>query len=229
MAEFLDTTAISYHLEKLLKTARRRLVLISPYLKLRPRIRQLIEDATRVGVKVQVVYGKKEQCDEVERLKTLNGVDVTFCKNVHAKCYLNEEFGIVTSLNLYDFSQANNQEMGILFCKSSDPELYQSVCEEALRIIRISGSRLIERAASGRAATARVQEVPGPYEKLTTAKLAERLGILATALFDKLIGCGYLELRDGGKRYLTAKGKSAGGEFRMGKGPYFLWPTDLQV
>jgi hypothetical protein len=41
MAEFLDTTAISYHLERLLKRTKRGIVLISPYLKLRPRVREL--------------------------------------------------------------------------------------------------------------------------------------------------------------------------------------------
>ena len=64
-------------------------------------------------------------------------------------------------------------------------------------------------------------ETPEEYEKLTTSKLADKLGILVTALYDRLIGRGYLELRDGGKRCLTAKGKSAGGEFRMGKGSSF--------
>jgi hypothetical protein len=225
MAEFLDTTAISYHLERLLKTAKRRIVLISPYLKLRPRVRQLIEDAARLGVLVQVVYGKKEQCDEIAGLKAINGVSVTFCKNVHAKCYLNEEFGMVTSLNLYDFSQANNQEMGILFTKASEPDLYQSVSQEALRIIRISGGIAEQPVAS----TPRVEEAEPAYGKLTTAKLAEKLGIQTTVLFNKLIGHGYLELRDGDKRYITPKGKDAGGEFRMGKGPYFLWPPTLQI
>lgn len=225
MAEFLDTTAISYHLERLLKTAKRRIVLISPYLKLRPRVRELIEDAVRLGVQVQIVYGKKEKCDEVERLRIINRVTVTFCKNVHAKCYLNEEFGMVTSLNLYDFSQANNQEMGILFAKLTEPDLYQSVSQEALRIIRISGG--IGEASI--ASPSHVAEASPAYGKLTTAKLAENLGIQTTALFNKLIGSGYLELRDGGKHYLTPAGKSVGGEFRLGKGPYFLWPPTLQI
>ena len=35
---------------RLLKTANRRIVLISPYLKLRPRVRELIEDAARLGL-----------------------------------------------------------------------------------------------------------------------------------------------------------------------------------
>jgi hypothetical protein len=31
------------------------------------------------------------------------------------------------------------------------------------------------------------------------------------------------------ERYITNSGKTAGGEFRLGKGPYFLWPRDLQI
>jgi hypothetical protein len=228
MAEFLDTTAISYQLERLLKKAKRRIVLISPYMKLRPRVWELIEDAARLGVQVQIVYGKKERCDEVECLKAIPRVSVTFCKNVHAKCYLNEDFGMVTSLNLYDFSQANNQEMGILFAKLSEPDLYHSVSQEALRIIRISGGDVAERAAIHTTGP-RIAEPAETYDKLTTAKLAAKLGVQTTQLFNKLIGRGYLELRNGEKHYLTKAGKSVGGEFHMGKGPYFLWPSDLAV
>ena len=139
MADFLDTTATSYQIERLLKGARERIILISPYLKLRPRIRELIEDAVRQKVAVRVVYGKKEDCDAADGLRKLPGVQVTFCKNVHAKCYLNEQAGIITSLNLYDFSEAKNQEMGVLFDRAADPSLYRQAAEEAERIIRISG------------------------------------------------------------------------------------------
>ncbi len=138
MAKFLDTTEISYRIERLLKDAQKQITLISPYLKLRPRVRELIEDAVRKGVRVSVVYGKKEVCDGADQFRAIDGVNVTFCKNVHAKCYLNEAVGIVTSLNLYDFSEAKNQEMGVLFDQTSDPELYKRAVEEADRIIRIS-------------------------------------------------------------------------------------------
>lgn len=225
MAEFLDTTAISYRLERLLKDAQQRIILISPYMKVRPRIRELIEDAVRRGVKVLVVYGKKEECDGADQLRRLSGVSVTYCKNVHAKCYLNEESGIITSLNLYDFSEAKNQEMGVFFECEDDPDLFQQATEEAERIIRISGGAIAEPTSAARVA----EEPASAYGKLTTGKLAEKLGIELTKLYDKLIGRGYLELRDGGKRYITPAGKKVGGEFRMGKGPYFLWPIDLQV
>lgn len=226
MADFLDTTAISFQIERLLKTARQRIILISPYLKLRPRVRQLVEDAVRMNVSVRVVYGKKEECNGADQLRDLPGVKVTFCKNVHAKCYLNEQTGIITSLNLYDFSEAKNQEMGVLFDRSIDHGLYQQASEEADRIIRISGGFEVQHAPS---APTCVEEATPAYGKLTTAKLAVKLGVQTTQLFNKLIGRGYLELRDGDKPYITKAGKGVGGEFRMGKGPYFLWPPDLQI
>jgi phosphatidylserine/phosphatidylglycerophosphate/cardiolipin synthase-like enzyme len=229
MAEFLDTTATSYYLEKLIKSAQERLMLISPYFKLNPRIRQLIDDATRQEMDIRIVYGKKEQNEEITRLRLLKNIQITFCKNLHAKCYLNEETCIVTSLNLYEFSQANNQEMGVLFRKSSDPELYGSVCDEAERIVRISGGHLMEAPKSEAALAVCVKEKAGTFDKLSTSNLAKKLGFQTRALTDKLIGRGYLELREGDKHYLTPKGKSAGGEFRFSKGPFFLWPVDLEI
>jgi hypothetical protein len=42
--------------------------------------------------------------------------------------------------------------------------------------------------------------------------------------------CSDLDLRAGGNRYFVAKGKSAGGQFRtIGKGPFFVWPSDLNL
>src|SRR3546814_12589511 len=83
--------------------------------------------------------GKSElQSLEISWLREQTYIRTSFCKNLHAKCYLNEELCIVTSLNLYEFSQVNNNEMGILIRRSDDAELYRDAYEEAQRIIRIS-------------------------------------------------------------------------------------------
>lgn len=56
--------------------------------------------------------------------------------------------------------------------------------------------------------------------------MAQKLGLKTGELQDRLTAGGFLETREG-KPYLTAKGKAAGGEFRMGQfGPFFLWPSD---
>ncbi len=53
-------------------------------------------------------------------MQKLDFVRLSFCKNLHAKCYLNESECIISSLNLYEFSQINNNEMGILIRKYED-------------------------------------------------------------------------------------------------------------
>ena len=139
MAKFLNTSATNYFLEELIKDAKDRLILISPFLKLNDRIKELLADKNRLKIDVRIVYGKSElQPEEIAWLNELSYVRTSFCKNLHAKCYLNEELCIVTSLNLYEFSQVNNNEMGVLFKRSEDSELYREAYEESQRIIRIS-------------------------------------------------------------------------------------------
>ncbi len=139
MAKFLDTTGVSYHLQQLINQAQDTLILISPYLKINERLRQSLDDKDRMKIDIRVVYGKNElQPDQINWLKSLRSVRTSFCENLHAKCYLNENEAIVTSMNLYEFSQVNNQEMGIYVTKAEDPDLYDAIYNEARRLIRIS-------------------------------------------------------------------------------------------
>ena len=230
MAKFLNTSATNYFLEELIKSAQDRLILISPFLKLNDRIKELLEDKNRLKIDVRIVYGKNElQPEEINWLRELDYIRTSFCKNLHAKCYLNEENCIITSLNLYEFSQVNNNEMGILVERSSDAELYKEAYEEAQRIIRVSDEirMTLEKVEKE---TEPKQKIETTVAKLTTSKLAQKLGFKTDELIKKLTALGYLEERNE-KSYITNKGKEAGGEFRMGKkfGGYFLWPEDVKI
>lgn len=139
MAKFLNTSATNYFLEEMIKEASDRLILISPFLKLNDRMKELLADKNRLKIDVRIVYGKSElQPQEIEWLRGLTYIRTSFCKNLHAKCYMNENMCIVTSLNLYEFSQVNNNEMGILIQRAEDGQLYKDAYEESQRIIRIS-------------------------------------------------------------------------------------------
>ncbi|MCK5333744.1 MAG: phospholipase D family protein [Candidatus Aenigmarchaeota archaeon] len=139
MTKFLDTTGVSYHLEQIIKNANEKLILISPYLRISDRIKELIQDKDRLKIDVRLVYGKNElHPDQHNWLKTLEFVRTSFCKNLHAKCYLNEKEALVTSMNLYEFSQSTNNEMGIYISKQDDVRLYDDIDKEAKRLIRIS-------------------------------------------------------------------------------------------
>lgn len=229
MAKFLNTSATNYFLEELIKDAKDRLILISPFLKLNDRMKELLADKNRLKIDVRIVYGKSElQPEEINWLKELTFIRTSFCKNLHAKCYLNEELCIITSLNLYEFSQINNNEMGVLIRRSDDAELYKDAYEEAQRIIRISDEVRIslERVTTDVDSKSEAEEA---NDKLTTSKFAQKLGIKTSEFTEKLVNSGYLEVREG-KNYLTAKGKEVGGEFRMSPkfGPYFLWPESFK-
>lgn len=144
MAKFLDTTGVSYHLQQLINRANERLILISPFLKINDRIKQSLEDKNRMKIDIRVVYGKNElQPEENNWLKSMQSIRSSFCKDLHAKCYLNEKEAIITSMNLYEFSQVNNNEMGIYIEKEKDPELYKDIIEEAQRLIRISDELVV--------------------------------------------------------------------------------------
>jgi phosphatidylserine/phosphatidylglycerophosphate/cardiolipin synthase-like enzyme len=229
MAKFLNTSATNYFLEELIKNAKDRLILISPFLKLNDRMKELLADKNRLKIDVRIVYGKSElQPEEINWLKELTYIRTSFCKNLHAKCYLNEELCIITSLNLYEFSQINNNEMGVLIRRSDDADLYKDAYEEAQRIIRISDEVRIslERVIIEPEDKSEADE---KSDKLTSSKLAQKLGIKTNEFIEKLVTSGWLELKDG-KHYLTSKGKEAGGEFRMSSrfGPYFLWPENFR-
>lgn len=158
MAKFLVTKGISHYLEELVKTAKERLVFISPYIKVDKKLKELIEEQNRLKLDIRIVYGKSElQNDEVAWLKSMRSVRLSFCQDLHAKCYLNENAAIITSMNLYEFSEINNNEMGIYVLKSDDPTLYEDIYTEAKRLVRIGVE--MEHSGNGKSAGA-VKENP---------------------------------------------------------------------
>ena len=151
MSEFLTTADMSAEVERVVKRAQHRVVIVSPYLRTRDRIRSLIKERAERGVEVHIVYGK-EELHERERcwIDALPSVQLYFHKDLHAKCYMSESAAVLGSMNLYDFSQANNIEMGVLIRAQGDAEVFEDVVEEVERIIREAQERRSDGAASER-------------------------------------------------------------------------------
>ncbi|WP_350560673.1 phospholipase D family protein [Psychrobacter sp. CAL346-MNA-CIBAN-0220] len=242
MAKFLNSSGTTYHLEELIKNASDRLIIISPYLKLNDRIKELLEDRNRLKIDIRIVYGKNDlQPEEINWLKNLTFIRTSFCKNLHAKCYLNENECIITSLNLYEFSQVNNNEMGVLIYRNEDTKLYADTYDEAQRIIRISDEvrMSFEKVATSDDKTVSpvsvtidkaAEDIAKPsYSKLTTAKLAKELGLKTQELNDKLLEMSYLEEKEG-ELVLTDAGSAAGGISKRGKfGDFCLWDSGMVI
>jgi phosphatidylserine/phosphatidylglycerophosphate/cardiolipin synthase-like enzyme len=139
MAKFLNTTGISYHLEELIKGTKDRLILVSPYLQFTDRIKEHLSNLNIQKRDIRIVYREnKLQLDENNWLEGQIGIRTSLCKNLHAKCYINENEAIITSMNLYEFSQQNNNEMGVYISKLQDLDLYTATLEEVQRLLTIS-------------------------------------------------------------------------------------------
>lgn len=143
MAKFLETQAISNELMKLIKDAKDKIILVSPYLKVNTQIQERLKTKSKIGTfsEIVIIYGKSElKKTELEWIKEIDDLKVIEKNNLHAKCYINEERAIICSMNLYDYSQQNNIEMGILITKKEDEEAYQTLIEE-INNIKVNGIR----------------------------------------------------------------------------------------
>jgi len=239
MAKFLDTTGVSYHLQQLINKATEKLVLISPYLKINERIKQSLEDKNRLKIDIRVIYGKNElQPDENNWLKSQTSIRSSFCKDLHAKCYLNESEAIITSMNLYEFSQVNNNEMGIYVVKETDPILYNEIYEEVKRLIRISDEIIVSVEKAPTKAVTPIKEskpeIDTPTKAnvydgkfLSTTALSKEVGISSKDLFTKFEKLRLIE-RKNDDWVLTTNGKDKGAQTKKGQyGDYIAWPETI--
>ncbi len=185
MASFLTTRGTTSEIERIINTAQNRLVLISPYVKVPDSLLQNLQAADQRGVRTKIVYGKKRQLDAgvEKKLGRLEHVQILFLENLHAKCYFNEQSMVVTSLNLYDFSEQNNREMGVLITKQDDEALFEEARREADMIIGLA-SYATE--AAPRRSPVRTQA--GRQQKATDKKPKSILAKLGSEIISGMIG-----------------------------------------
>lgn len=139
MAEFLTTSGTSYHIENIIIGANKKLVLVSPYLQISKTLLERLKDASNRGVAVKIIYGKNElNVNQKNALESLKNLELLFLENLHAKCYFNEKEMVITSMNMYEFSEKNNREMGVYITKELDKSLFEKAVAETLSIIQSS-------------------------------------------------------------------------------------------
>lgn len=86
-----------------------------------------------------IVYREnKLKQSEKHKLHSLSNVTLLNHPNIHSKCYLNEESIIIGSMNLYEHSEINNREMGILAYQDSFDTIYEDAKEEIRDVIKAS-------------------------------------------------------------------------------------------
>jgi hypothetical protein len=122
MAQFLTGNELNTEVEKLFERADSQIILISPYIRLHDRYASTLR--TKISnpkLEITIVFGKNE--DDISRsmkqedfnfFKEFPNIEIRYEKRLHAKYYCNETSAILTSMNLYSFSQDNNIEAGVM-------------------------------------------------------------------------------------------------------------------
>jgi len=135
MAKFLNTSKAYAEIEDIVDKAKNKVVLISPYLKIPSPLLARLKHIDRENIRIIVVCRKGDLKDDVkDDLKQLRNLELRFDENLHAKCFYNETSMVITSLNLHEYSQQNNREMGILL-NSTDDNIFSEALNEAEYIV----------------------------------------------------------------------------------------------
>lgn len=146
MAEFLTTSGTSYNIENIIIEAKSKLVLVSPYLQISKTLYERLKDASNKNVAIKIIYGKDElKPNERNSLAELKNIELFFFQNLHAKCYFNEIKMVITSMNMYEFSEKTNREMGVLIDRNVDRELFDKAVNETSSILQSAEPQLLKK------------------------------------------------------------------------------------
>lgn len=131
MIKFLTTQGLNYHLDELLKNAKEKIILIAPYILLHKRIKEVLAEKRSKNIPITIVCRKKDLKEPLDNYSS-SIIDIP---SLHAKCYITENGAIVSSLNLHEFSQLNNDEMGFFIKNESDSKhIYEEIYNESTRL-----------------------------------------------------------------------------------------------
>ena len=132
MAKFLDGSGVQSTLTEIIKNSQEKLFIISPYLKIPIQTKNYLNSIDKKNVPIVIIsrFDVKINDEDLQFFKGSKNLQLRLCENLHSKCYINEKEGLITSMNLHEYSQTHNWEMGIRFSKKDDPEIYVDVVKE---------------------------------------------------------------------------------------------------
>src|SRR5690554_4752497 len=112
MNKFLTGKELEEAIYDIIWDAERTLLMVSPFIKLDDYFKKIFtKHIENPQVHIILVFGKNEKDiskslnkNDIAFLKTFPNISVIYVPNLHAKYYGNEHKGMITSINLYDYS-----------------------------------------------------------------------------------------------------------------------------
>jgi hypothetical protein len=123
MSHFLNREKFNFWIPKLITLADEEVILIVPYIQTSDTILKALQKANKDNKRIVIVYRENKLSDkEKGKLLALDNLDLLHHPNIHCKCYYNGDLLIIGSMNLYEYSEKNNREMGVIFSDLEDGE-----------------------------------------------------------------------------------------------------------
>jgi len=144
MAELITDRDLRHAIESEIRNAAKFIFIVSPYIDLDDDIKKAFNPLKPEVIKI-IVYRHSDKTSfksgisdsSREFLKSLPNVEFVAVKNLHAKLYINEEVGVISSMNLTKSSN-HNYEIGIDIIREEDDDIYFECMEYLLKGILLS-------------------------------------------------------------------------------------------
>jgi hypothetical protein len=147
MSKFLTGKDLETAIYDIIWDTEKTLMIVSPFIKLDDYFKELFDKhENNPKIHLLLVFGKNEKAvkksmskADFDYFKKFLNVSIIYVPSLHAKYYGNESKGIITSINLYDYSFKNNIEFGVYseqgildgFKQSADKEAWDECVEIA--------------------------------------------------------------------------------------------------
>jgi hypothetical protein len=129
--DVLNTTELNNEIEDMFKREKAFLLILSPYLQIHKKLETILSMSK---ANITIVYRECKNADEIKN--NLSNVTFLQVNNLHAKAYISQTHTIITSLNMYEYSQINNFELGVLIENEKEEKLTNKIKEEILYLFK---------------------------------------------------------------------------------------------
>lgn len=129
MTDFLSGSRLNTALEEIFHRADFELILVSPFISLHPRLKDILKRRKEnYELEIVLLYGKEGEGhfanksmkkDDLLFFMEFPNISIYYEERLHAKYYANDYDMLLSSMNLYDYSINNNIEFGILVKSTS--------------------------------------------------------------------------------------------------------------
>ena len=140
MVQYLNTQGAYSEIENIVNRAEHKLVIMSPYIQInRSLLQKIFHASEHRSIDVSLICRVNDiKPEEIAAMNRINRLEIFDLPNLHANCIYNEKTLIMTSLNLFDYSQINNRDMGAMLTADKDPGAFISAVRETEYMMQLA-------------------------------------------------------------------------------------------